>query len=156
MRVVLDTTVCVAAALTEGVSHRIVKAFIDDGFFTSVVSHDLLAEVRGVLLRPRFGFSQGPGGVAPSAIAAEPLPEVAVYLTAIYFNAELHPDVPNPPSRCKDPDDDYLLALALTANADVIVSENWDLLEVGPLEGRIPVLNGANFLRLLREGGLEG
>jgi len=132
MRVVLDTTVYVAAALTEGVSHRIVKAFIDNGLFTSIVSHDLLAEVRGVLLRPRFGFTQGP---------------VDRYLTAIFFNAELH---------CKDPDDDYLLALALAANADVIVSENWDVLEVGPLEGRIPVLNGAAFLRLLREGGLEG
>ena len=141
MRVVLDTTVYVAAALTEGVSHRIVKAFIDNGSFTSIVSHDLLAEVRGVLLRPRFGFTQGP---------------VDRYLTAIFFNAELHSDVPDPPSRCKDPDDDYLLALALAANADVIVSENWDVLEVGPLEGRIPVLNGAAFLRLLREGGLEG
>ncbi|GEM86038.1 hypothetical protein MGR01S_06630 [Meiothermus granaticius NBRC 107808] len=137
----LDTTVYVAAALTEGVSHRIVKAFIDEGFFTAIVSHDLLAEIRGVLLRPRFGFTQGP---------------VDRYLTAIFFNAELHPDVPDPPSRCKDPDDDYLLALALEANADVVVSENWDLLEVSPLEGRIPVLKAGELLRLLREGGLEG
>ncbi len=141
MRVVLDSTVYVAAVLTEGASHRIVKAFIEEGFFTAIVSHNLLAEVRGVLLRPRFGFSQGP---------------VDRYLTAIFFNAELHPDVPNPPSRCRDPDDDYLLALALEAKADVIVSENWDLLEVGSLEGRIPILNTKSFLRLLREGGLEG
>lgn len=139
-RVVLDTTVYVSAAITGGAGNRIVRAFLDQGAFKAVVSPKLLEELRGVLLRPRFGFSQGP---------------VDQYLTALYFNAEVVMDVADPPSRCKDPEDDYLIEVALEAGAAAIVSDNWDLLEVSPIEGKIPVLNSASLLRLLREAGLE-
>lgn len=140
MRAVLDTTVYVSAAISAGANHRIVQAFLDEGFFQAITSPKLLEEIRGVLLRPRFGLSQGP---------------VDRYLTALYFNGELWPDLPDPPSRCRDVNDDYLLALAIESQADVLVSENRDVLDLAPLQDSIPILTSAAFLGLLRRGGLQ-
>lgn len=46
---------------------------------------------------------------------------------------------------CRDANDDFVLALALTANADVIVSSDHDLLALHPWRG-IPILTAADFL----------
>lgn len=40
---------------------------------------------------------------------------------------------------CRDPDDDHLLALALSGEADVIISGDADLLVLDPFRG-IPIL----------------
>ena len=39
------------------------------------------------------------------------------------------------PQRCRDPKDDYLLELAVQANAIYLVSGDDDLLEIGQIEG---------------------
>ncbi len=46
---------------------------------------------------------------------------------------------------CRDASDSFILALALTAEADVIVSSDHDLLVLHPWRG-IPILNPAQFL----------
>lgn len=61
---------------------------------------------------------------------------------------------PLPAPVCRDPDDDELLALALTAQADLIVSGDDDLLVLGSFEG-VPIVNAAEALRLI-DGGSAG
>lgn len=46
---------------------------------------------------------------------------------------------------CRDPNDDFILALALFAQVDVIVSSDHDLLTLHPWNG-IPILSPAQFL----------
>jgi uncharacterized protein len=46
---------------------------------------------------------------------------------------------------CRDESDEFLLALALTAQADVIISSDQDLLALDPWRG-IPILTPAQFL----------
>ena len=50
----------------------------------------------------------------------------------------------------QDPDDDWVVAPALEGDADVIVSEDNDLLGVGEFEG-VWVLAAADFLQVLRD-----
>ncbi len=61
-------------------------------------------------------------------------------------NAELHPDMPDPPQITRDIDDDYLVALAVAANADLIVSLDLDL-----LQAQLPIrcVTPAQLLELL-------
>jgi predicted nucleic acid-binding protein len=46
---------------------------------------------------------------------------------------------------CRDPNDDHILALALVAQADVIVSSDHDLLVLHPWRG-FPILTASQFL----------
>jgi hypothetical protein len=50
---------------------------------------------------------------------------------------------------CRDPKDDQFLALALAAEADVIVSSDEDLLVLHPWRG-IPILSPAAFISIER------
>jgi putative PIN family toxin of toxin-antitoxin system len=52
---------------------------------------------------------------------------------------------------CRDPDDDKVLACALTARADFIVSGDGDLLSMGRYEG-IPIVMPAEMLRAMGTG----
>lgn len=46
---------------------------------------------------------------------------------------------------CRDPDDDKLLALALSGAADLVVSGDADLLVLDPFQG-LPILSPRRFL----------
>lgn len=54
------------------------------------------------------------------------------------------------PEICRDPADDKFLAAALTASAEIIVTEDVDLLVLGSYEG-IDICTAREFLRLLTE-----
>jgi uncharacterized protein len=56
------------------------------------------------------------------------------------------PPLPNPV--CRDPDDDDVLACALAAQVDVIVSGDKDLLVLGSFEG-IPIVTAEQALAQL-------
>jgi uncharacterized protein len=47
---------------------------------------------------------------------------------------------------CRDPKDDMFLSLAVTANADCIITRDEDLLVLHPFE-KIPILNISDFTR---------
>lgn len=144
MRVVLDATVYISAAITAGACNCIVVAFTRDAAFDAIISWKLLEEVYDVLTRPnrRFQFGIGLAGG---------------YITALYHAGVLEPDVPNPAQYTRDPDDDYLVALAINAKADAIVSDNDDLLELKVVrdgEREIPVLTSSQFHAFLARSGL--
>jgi putative PIN family toxin of toxin-antitoxin system len=146
LRVVLDATVYVSAAITQGASNRIVMAFARDAAFEAIVSWKLLDEIYRVLTRKnrRFQFSPGVAGG---------------FITVLYHEGQLEPDVPNPPAITRDPDDDYLVALAISAHAEAIVSDNVHLLELKIVrDGRreIPVLTSSQFHAFLERSGLFG
>ncbi len=51
---------------------------------------------------------------------------------------------------CRDPDDDFLLALAKFSDADILVTRDEDLLVIGQY-GRTQIVYPAEFLRRLSE-----
>jgi uncharacterized protein len=109
-RAVLDPNVLVSAFISQrgGAPDRIVRAW-REGVFELIVSPQLIAELTDVLARPKFAL-QAAGGRAEAYIAA--LADDAIQID----------DPTDPPSVSPDSGDDYLLALARAARADVIVS----------------------------------
>jgi len=65
---------------------------------------------------------------------------------------EIVEPAPLPQPVCRDPDDDAVLALALAAQADLIVSGDQDLLVLQRFEG-VPIVNAAQALQLLDARG---
>ena len=133
MRAVLDTNVLVSAALSrDGSPARILEAWLQ-GAFELVVSPKLLGEFERVLAYPKIRERIGP------ADAAE--------LVELVTRSARHHDDPaeSPPVRSRDPDDDYLIALA-AATRSLLVSGDPDLLDLADL---IPVVAPAVFLSKL-------
>jgi uncharacterized protein len=129
-RAVLDPGVLVSALITP--TGRPAKLLLSAraGDFDLIVSPLLLDELESILQRKKFRRYVDLDGVA-------------VYLDLLCREAQLaaDPETP-PPIRCRDPDDDYLIALAHSQNA-ALVSGDSDLLE---LTDKIPVFSPAEFL----------
>ncbi|HEY5261417.1 MAG TPA: putative toxin-antitoxin system toxin component, PIN family [Solirubrobacteraceae bacterium] len=107
---VLDSNVLVSAFISQrgATPDRIVRAW-REGAFELVVSPRLIAELTDVLGRPKFKAQAGDG-------------RARAFIAALASDALRIEDPPDPPSVVADVDDDYLLALAEAAGADVIVS----------------------------------
>ena len=119
MRVVADANVFVSAALGRSPSApsvRIINAALD-GRIELVMSPALLREVADVLARPRIR----------SGVSAE---DAQLFLADIAAQVVMFADPADPPNICRDPDDDYLVALATVCGADALVSGDDDLLAV--------------------------
>lgn len=113
-RIVLDPNVVVSAAITpEGAPGRIIR-LIDAGVLVPVVAEHLVNEVQEVLSRPKLQKYLD-AAKASSAV------------TELRRLAEWHSDPVDPPQVFRDPADDYLLALALAAKADALVTGDDDL-----------------------------
>jgi len=55
-------------------------------------------------------------------------------------------DPPQPPAICRDPDDDYLLALSNVGKADILLTGDADLLVLGK-HGRTRIMNAHAFAK---------
>lgn len=134
IRAVLDTNVYVAALLSRhGNPARIMRA-LSDGAFDAVVCPSLMSEFEGVLARPKL---------AKRVSASDALP----YLMWIERVAVLEGDPSDTPAVSPDPGDDFILALAQEAGAQVIVSGDQHLLGLENTDVR--VLSPAAFAALL-------
>jgi putative PIN family toxin of toxin-antitoxin system len=134
MRVVADTNVLVAAVLApDGRCGRLLLA-ATEGRWSLVASPRLLDELAEVLSRRKFR----------RWLTAE---DAQAFVSAVSRLAEVHDDPPCPASITRDPDDDYLLALAIAAEAEAIVTGDDDLaaLDAPP----VPVLTPAELLSRL-------
>ena len=135
LRVVVDANVFISAVINPlGPPGRLVDS-ARRGQYVLVASPLLLAEVEEVLGRDRLRRRLPPG-------AAER------FLTELRALVELVPDARHPLSHVtRDPDDDYLLALAQEADVDCLVTGDADLTE---LIGAVPeVYSPAAFLARL-------
>jgi uncharacterized protein len=118
-RVVIDPSVFVSALIGKPGSapDLVVRALIDDRIEV-VVSPLLMAELERVLARPKFRR------YVDRKRATEYIARVQRHATAVG-------DPTNVPTVTRDPDDDYLVALARQEKVDALVSVDLDLLDAG-------------------------
>lgn len=136
MRIILDTNVVMFALLWRGPPYQLLETIRQNAQLQLYSSPVLLEELADVLTRP----------AATKRLTAigRPAREVlADYLEAI----ELAEPV-ELPRVVRDPDDDHVLACALTARADLIVTGDSDLLTLRNYQD-IPILTPAEALRRL-------
>lgn len=133
MRAVIDTNVLIAGLLWRSSPHALL-AHVRGGTLGLVSSPALLAELADVLGRSKFDAV-----LKRSKISREHL------LAEIRQLAEVIDPPPLPQPVCRDPDDDEVLALALAARAELIVSGDADLLILQQFEG-VPIVSPAQAL----------
>ena len=134
MRIVIDANVFVSAAIAQGPSHRVVQAVTLFEHHEAIVCPTLLEEIEDVLSRPRL-LKRISGDRARRYLG-----DLRIMTTRVLDPIEIA-------AHTRDPDDDYLVALAREHNADYIVTGDKDLLEWP--EQRPPVVTPAAFEALL-------
>lgn len=134
-RAVLDPGVIVSGIISPRAAPAALLRAWRAGAFTLVASPVLLRELREVLLRPKFRR------YLSEAQALDLVGELG-------REAVLAVDPPDPPSVTPDPKDDYLVALALAARADVLVSGDRHVL--GVRTDALTVLTPRAFLDRLK------
>jgi uncharacterized protein len=122
LRVVADANVLISAALArspQAPSVLTLDAALD-GRVELITSPLLLREIASVLARPR----------PQKYVSAD---EALRFITDLAAQTTLLTDPPGPhPAVCRDPRDDYLVALATASSAEAIVTGDLDLLAVDP------------------------
>jgi putative PIN family toxin of toxin-antitoxin system len=136
---VLDSVVLVSALLTPGGVASAVGRQARDGAFTCCLSDEILAETERVLvdtprLRGRFTYTDE---------------EVRAFIRNLRAAVRLVTDVPPLAGVVRDPNDDMVVACAVAAAADYVVSRDEDLLSLGAYEG-IAMITPEAFMALLR------
>ena len=129
MRILFDTNVLIASLIASGVCHELLEqSFVNH---TIVISDFILDELKEKLVN-KFKYSTD---TADQAVAL--------------FRSRMERVEPailaSPVSR--DPDDDNILAAALTGNCDIIITGDKDLLVLNPF-GNIQILSPRTFTDL--------
>jgi putative PIN family toxin of toxin-antitoxin system len=134
VRAVVDVNLLISGLLSaKGPSAEILRAS-RDGLFELVVSELLLAELKRALSYPKLRKRIPPENAA-------------VFVNWVRDQGTLAEDPASPPPvGSRDPDDDYLLALAISRRA-YLVTGNQDLLV---LSDDLPILSPAEFTTKLR------
>lgn len=134
MRIVLDTNVVISALLWRGTPYRLLEAIRQHESLQLYSSPELLEELTDVITRPALSRRLATLGMTARDVLSD-------YLEAIELVEPV--DVPRV---ARDPDDDHVLACALVATAELIISGDPDLLELAAYEG-IPIVSPAEALR---------
>lgn len=141
MRAFLDANVFVSYLLspTGGTPPPVVARAGLAGAFDLLVSRNVLIELRTrTTTKPSLS----------ARISATAAAELTALLAEV---AEVVPEIPEPfPAIGWDRDDDYLIAHALIARADYLVSGDDDLLSLGQIE-TVRIVSPAQFLAILRD-----
>ncbi len=140
MRVVLDTNVVASGLLWNGVPAQLIDAgqAVRIELFTS---RALLAELTRIFRRPKFAKIIGAGNVTVDDLVLG-YAEIAVEV----IPARMMPVI------TVDPDDDHVLACALAAQADLIVSGDSDLLNLKRYQNIDIVTAGDALSRIMADG----
>ena len=129
-----------AALLWRGPPHALL-AHVRAGTVSLVSSPALLAELADVIRRAKF-----------DAILTRTNTSRERSLAEVRRLAEVIDPPPLPQPVCRDPDDDGVLALAIAARVDLIVSGDGDLLFLGSFAG-IPIIAPAQAVGLIEATG---
>jgi uncharacterized protein len=128
VKVVFDTNILIAAFLTEGLcSGLLIRARKHD--FDLILSDDILREFKGILTK-KF------------KISSSDISEITDIITEA-ASGILH-KVSSAPRICRDPNDDMIIACAVDADADYIVTGDEDLLTLKKFK-KITILNPRSF-----------
>ena len=139
MRVVIDTNVLIAGLLWHGSPHALLTQ-VRSGALGLVSSPALLVELADVLSRTKFDAVLKRTNTSRERLLAE-----VRQLTQVLDPPPLAQPV------CRDPDDDKVLALALAARVELIVSGDRDLLVLQQFEG-MPIVDPAQALQRVGVG----
>ena len=136
MRVVLDNNIVVSALLWGGNPVQMLEAAAD-GRIELYATEPLLSELAGVLPRPKF---------AARILKAQRTPNQLIEqyrgLVEIVSAAEIAPVVVG------DPDDDQVLACAVAAGAELIVTRDKKLRDLKNYQ-RIPIVDASEGARIV-------
>ncbi len=139
LRVVADANVLVSAAIArspQAPSVLTLDAALD-GRAELVTSPLLLREITSVLARQRLR----------KYVSAD---EATRFVADLAAQTTLLVDSPGPhPTVCRDPRDDYLVALAEASGAEVIITGDLDLLVIDPGELAVEVITPRQFVERL-------
>jgi putative PIN family toxin of toxin-antitoxin system len=137
MRLVLDTNIVASCLLWDGTPARIIDA-AQEGAIEIYTSRILLAELTSILKREKFAKA-----IAASGLGIEGLVLGYAELALLVEPLQI------PPTIIADPDDDHVLACALSAQADLIVSGDKHLLNFGIFQS-IEIITAAQFMERIR------
>jgi putative PIN family toxin of toxin-antitoxin system len=136
MRVILDTNILVSGFLWSGPSRQILDA-ARQGEIQLFTTQVLLDELANVLRRDKFATRLKRAGVSSNTL-----------VTGFKALANLIEPQNIPPTILDDPDDDAVLACAIAAKAQAIVSGDSHLLKLGVIS-EIPILTATDLLKQL-------
>lgn len=136
MRVVIDTNVLISALIWHGTPHQLL-AETRQGNAQLILSATLFEEISEVIHRGKFAAILQTTSRTPARLLAE-----------LHALAEFVFAPPLLTAVCRDPDDDAVLALAIAANADWIISGDSDLLVLGNFQG-ISIISPAEAVKRL-------
>jgi uncharacterized protein len=135
LRVVFDTSSLIGAILRpNSISHRALNAAVNS--LTLCLSPELLKEFKEVVARPHF--EKYATAQARNDFVNYFCRNAEMFIVNASETAAVSP-------RCRDTNDNHILALAEAAEAAIIVSSDHDLLTLSPWNG-IPILTPAEFL----------
>ena len=127
MKIVLDTNVLIAALIARGVCHELLEhCVVRHVLFTSEF---ILEETQEKLIE-KFGYSAELAADAVSVLRSR---------MKVVTPSKLESQV------CRDPDDDNILAAAVSGNCDCIITGDKDLLVLKRYEG-IEIFRPRDFL----------
>lgn len=136
MRLVLDTNIALSGLLWGGTPGRLIDA-ADARHVALFTSAALLAELDGVLSRPKFARP-----LAQRGLTVDDLLHGYAALAAMVRPASIAPTI------LRDPADDAVLAAALGAQADMIVSGDAHLLDLKNFHGMRIVTASDAFIQI--------
>ena len=138
VKIVVDTNTLVSGFLWEGTPAKLMTAALS-GRARLFSTTELLLEFQEILHRPKFTGRFLARGETPAEIFER------------YRNASVKiiPAEITPPKNLRDADDVHVLACAVAAAVDMIISGDNDLLMLRSFEG-IPIINAAEALERLK------
>ena len=119
----LDSNVALSALIWRGTPYRLLEAIRRMETVQLFSSEALLTELAEVLSRPHLAKPLTAIGRSAAEVFADYAAAVEIVAPAFV------------PKVCRDPDDDQVLAAAIAAKADLIVSGDKDLLTLGSFQG---------------------
>jgi putative PIN family toxin of toxin-antitoxin system len=137
VKLVIDTNTIISGSLWGGPPSRLLSAALT-GQAQMFLSLPMLLELREALQYPRFAQRLTARGETPESLS-------------VRFRSACHEAVAakiTPPAELRDVDDVHVLACAVAAEADVIVTGDKDLLTLKSFQG-IPIMDATSALRLL-------
>ena len=142
MRIVIDTNLLVSGVISAGLPRQLLNA-AKHAVFELCISEELLAELLDVMGRQKFAQCLSQAGLTPQGIVDD-LRALAVVVSPLAVPRV----VPT------DPDDDHVLAAALTGVADLIASgDKRDLLPLGSYQG-IPIITARQAWERIEDMGV--
>ena len=137
-RIVLDSVVLVSAFLTEGLAAELIARCREKA--TLYTAEEIIQEIRRVLLeedhiRNRYKYTDT---------------DVETFLSRFLESSTTVKALPDIQVIERDPKDNKILACAVIAQANYIVSRDLDLLDLGAYQG-IQIVSPEDFIHYLRD-----